>query len=626
MDIGRDVDREMVEYVIEMVHPDYIQVDCKGHPGLSSYPTEVGHRAPGFVQDPLRIWREVTAEHGIALYVHYSGVWDAEAVNRHPEWARINEQGRPDNRLTSVYGPYVDSLLIPQVKELIDQYQIDGAWVDGECWAIERDYRFANFLTMHKQFGLERLPRSPDDPYWYEFSRYSREGFRDYLKYYVTTLHDYAPDFQIASNWAYSSMMPEPVTIDVDFISGDYSAMNSINSARLEGRSMVHQGKPWDLMAWSFTWTDRHFSTKSIPQLQQEAAMVLSLGGGFQAYFPQRRDGSIRRWQMKLMKEAAEFCRAREALCHNAEPIPQIGLIYSGEAFYRNNQKLFAAWHGELVPLRGNLQALLESQNVVDVVMEHHLRDRMREYPLLIYPEWEYIDPEFKQELLEYVNAGGNLLMIGPRAAALFEEELGVTLVGEPEERLNGLEYGGWLGGVRSLFQRVRLGESARPFGKIYNSDPNNVNDMKGPAETAASIRRYGEGRIAATYLNLGERYYNAATSVSRDFLDTLVRELFPEPLVTVEGSHHVDVTANRKNGRVLINLVNTAGPHANENIYVYDDIPSVGPLQVTIRSEEEPEILRLEPLGRELEYTFREGTLTTTVKSLDLHQILVLE
>ena len=75
--VGKNVTPEMVGYIIDQVQPDYIQCDCKGHPGLSSYPTKVGYPAPGFVLDPLRIWRDVTASRGVALYVHYSGVLDA---------------------------------------------------------------------------------------------------------------------------------------------------------------------------------------------------------------------------------------------------------------------------------------------------------------------------------------------------------------------------------------------------------------------------------------------------------------------------------------------------------------------------------------------------------------------
>ena len=63
--VGKRTTPEMVRLVIDKVRPDYIQIDCKGHPGYSSYPTKVGNPAPGFVGDPLRIWRDVTRQRGM---------------------------------------------------------------------------------------------------------------------------------------------------------------------------------------------------------------------------------------------------------------------------------------------------------------------------------------------------------------------------------------------------------------------------------------------------------------------------------------------------------------------------------------------------------------------------------
>jgi hypothetical protein len=611
----------MVEYILDTVKPDYVQCDCKGHPGRSSYPTKVGNQAPGFVLDPLRIWREVTAEKGVALYVHYSGVWDEKAVETHPEWACVNAKGEASKRKTSVFGPYVDQLLIPQLRELVDDYGIDGVWVDGDCWAVEPDYSPAALRAFEKETGIAEAPKSPGDAHWFEFLEFNREGFRNYLRHYVSELHAHRPDFQIASNWSFSSFMPEPVTAEVDFLSGDYLWRNSVNSARFEGRVMAQQGKPWDLMAWSFTWTDGHYCTKSAPQLQQEAAVVVALGGGFQAYFPQKRDGSIRRWQMRVMGEVAKFCRARQALCHRAQPVPQIGLILSTYAFYRQSPQPFAGWSEEVSGIKGILQCLLDGQNVVDIVMEHHLKGRARDYPLLIYPEWAYVDPEFKARLLEYVAGGGNLIVVGARATRLFEKELGVTCQGEPQKRVNGLAFAGHLAGFNSEYQPVQLAPGVRVFGQLYEN-----NDFFGEPMVAASIAQYGRGHIAGVYVNLGERYLNSATTVSRDFLSALVRELFPAPLVEVTGSHHVDVTLSRKDGKLMVNLINTAGSHSNERVNVFDEIPPVGPLRVAVRQSARPKVVKLMPAGKKLAFTFQDGKVTVTVPQVNVHEVLVFE
>jgi hypothetical protein len=625
-EIGKNTSREMVENIIKRVKPDYIQCDCKGHRGLSSYPTTVGHRAPGFVGDPLKIWREVTAEYGVALYMHYSGVWDTEAIKNHPEWARVDENGDIDPNNTSTFGPYVDKLLIPQLKELCDVYGIDGVWVDGECWATCHDYGEKVLKVFAEKTRIKDIPRKPDEPYYYEFTEFCRDAFRKYLKHYVDAMHKHNPNFQIASNWAYSSFMPEPADIDVDYISGDYSLQNSVNSARLEGRCMARQGKPWDLMAWSFSSRFREggSSTKSAIQLMQEASIVLALGGGFQAYFKQKRDGSINDWEMEVMERVAEFCRARQKVCHKAKAVPQIALLNSSADYYRKCRKLFAPWHGELIPIQGILQNLLESQNCVEILSEHHLSGNMETYPLIIIPECKYLGQNFIDELTNYVENGGSLLVIGPTATALFQEQLGIKFEEDIEEdTAKWLEYKGWMAGFKTNFQKVSLNDGVKAIGKLYSE-----NDIKGSYDIAASVNNYGKGKIAGIYMNIGERYINAATSLSRDFLNGIVRELFPEPLVTVQGSHYVDITLNRiADGRFAINLINTSGPHANSNVYVYDDIPSVGPLYISVcMKDKQPSKVTLEPYGEELQYVYDGKYVKIILPRLEIHDIIVVE
>jgi len=103
---------------------------------------------------------------------------------------------------------------------------------------------------------------------------------------------------------------------------------------------MARQGKPWDLMAWSFSFKPefKDFSTKHTVQLKQEAAMVLALGGGFQAYFMQKPDGSIVSWQIPVMKELAEFCRARQEICHGAEAVPKLPFFILRKLFTGETQ------------------------------------------------------------------------------------------------------------------------------------------------------------------------------------------------------------------------------------------------------------------------------------------------
>jgi len=411
--------------------------------------------------------------------------------------------------------------------------------------------------------------------------------------------------------------MPEPVSVEVDFLSGDYTHIDSVNSARLEGRALQHQGKPWDLMAWAFSGSH---STKSIPQLQREAAVVLALGGGFQAYFNQHRDGSVMDWQMKLMAGVAKFCRARQKFCHRAQPVPQIGLILSNEGNYRASQSLFNPWSQQLVPMQGTLNCLLESQHSVEVLMTHHVLAGAKQYPILILPEWETIESKLRKVLLEYVRNGGTLLITGPKAAAHFKKELKVKLTGEATSKHRWIAHEGWLGGIETVTQTASVARGVRTFGKLYEKD-----DFIGDQSIAASITKYGKGRIAATYFNLGERYRKASTSTARRFLDALVCDLFPEPLVEVKGSQYVDVSVNRLEGKLIINLVNTSGPHADNQVYVHDEITPLGPLTLSIRCRNKPKQIMLQPANKPLRFLHQKGVATVVLPRLEIHDIITI-
>lgn len=612
-EVGKNTTPEMVEQILQRVRPDYLQIDCKGHPGYCSYPTQVGKPVPGFVGDPLRVWRDVTARHGVGLFLHYSGVWDSQAA-LNPGWAAIDAQGKPSTQATSFFGPYAEKLLIPQLRELAGDYGIDGVWVDGECWASVPDYGPTAIEAFQKATGFQEVPRKPGEPHWFEFLQFHREAFRQYLRHYITEVKKTHPQFQMCSNWAYTDHMAEPVSAPVDFLSGDYSPEDSVNSARLSGRFLVRQGKPWDLMAWSFT-TRPGRGQKSAVQLQREAAVVVALGGGFQAYHKQKRDGSIFPEQMVTMGEVAKFCRDRQALCHHAMPVPQVAVLLSTAGHYRRIHGLF---NRDLGSVHGALEALLESQYSVEVVAEHQIAGRLAEYPVLVIPEWEYLEPAFGDDVVTYVRNGGSLVLIGPRSTALFQEALGLSFQGSPRPATDlTVENNGTSARIKSAWQPANLGPQATALGRMTASGTD-------PATApAAAIMNLGKGRVAATFFNLGRAYKAAPTEDLRQFLNELVRRVFDQPMVQVEGSRHVDVSVARKDGRLLVNLVNTSGPHRTEPIL--NAIDPVGPLQVGIRLAQAPSKVSLEPGGNTPKHEFRDGLLRVDVPKLEVHQAVVI-
>ena len=596
--IGENTTPKMINAIIDLIHPDYIEIDTKGHPGVSSYPTKVGNHGGSFVGDPLTVWRDVTAKRGVALYAHYSGGLDSLIVQKHPEWAAIDALGKPDESSMSFFGPYVDKLMIPQLIEIALDYGLDGAWVDGECWGARLDYCDAAKAQFTQQTGIRAIPAKPDDPNWSEWMEFHREAFRKYVRHYVTEIKKKAPDFQITSNWIFTEKMPEPVSCPVDFISGDILGRNCINACRFTSRLMARQDITWDLMSWSFLdWSlgtlDPPQTRKPAIQLMQEAACVIAQGGGYQAVFsqagagtPPLRDGSIDLAKLEPMAEVAKFCRERQKACFKAKPISQIAVLYSTSGTYQAISRMEPTETGRGLFERdtnhqhGIVACLLDNQYAVDVLLGAKLAKRFDAYRLVVIGQYDYIEPELRNQIADYVKQGGNLLLLGEGPIKLFNPEISAVTGQE----------------------------------SVHVSAPG-----------SPGFYHVGKGMVGAIPELITDGYGKGPNPVARDIVGAAVKKLLPNPMVVVTGSRNVDVSIMQtQEGKLAVHLVNTSGPHWAGNLI--SSIDPIGPLSVAIRSENKPARVLLEPGGRLCKFDYENRTIHVSVDQVKIHDIVLVE
>jgi hypothetical protein len=625
-ELGADVTEEMIHHLLDRVKPDYVQQDCKGHPGYTSYPTKIGWASPGIQQDALAIWRKVTKQHGVRLYIHYSGVIDHAAVEHHPEWAARTPSGDVyANGATSTFGPYVDELLIPQLKEVFHAYDLDGAWVDGECWGTMPDYSTYALQAWKEATGRDTAPSHPGEPGWHEWLEFNRAQFERHLTHYLDALHAYKPGVEITSNWMYTGFAPRPVKAPIDFISGDYSALDSINTARFESRYISNAGLSWDLMAWGFSWRGgveggRERAYKPAIQLQQEASIVLSQGGGFQVYYVPTRAGWFDEANIDIVGQVSDFCRVRQAVSHKTESIPQIALLLSSYAFYDKTNAVFRAWEGEHTALQGTLHALLESGYSVDVLAEHQFKGNLHQYPVIVLPEIQTLEPAFQQALLDYVAAGGSMVTIGAETAKLFQHALGIKFEDTPVDSIDFVLSDKLLGRCPGLWQAV-VPDSAAVITSRYPTA-----DLRKPGLPAATVNQWQKGKIAGIYGPLGTAHYTYHTPQLRGVLKKVVTEVFPKPLVELDAPPCIDMALRRKGNKILVHLTNTAGMQIANNYTIIDYIPTVGPVRLKIRINQTSGSVKLIPADCPLEVTDAEEGILVTIPALHIHNVLVLE
>ena len=599
-EIGIRTTAEDIERYITAARPDFIQCDCKGHSGNSCYPTKVGNAAKMLRADNLRVFTDTAKKCGIPIYVHYSGVYEVAYTQAHPEDAQCDEQGKPTEN-ASLFGNYVHDLLIPQMKELITEYGIDGAWVDGECWSVYRDYS-----PLAKPYLKDGITRE-------EHNEVMREAFRRYVATYVDELHAFAPNFKITSNWMYATHMPERPTVNIDFISGDYAPNDSLHKARYDARIAASQGKPWDLMAWSFEWS--HFVDKPAVQLMQEAAGVLSLGGGFQLYINQNPDGSVRRMSTARLTALSEFVHARRFLFEKA-PTSDTAVLLSTKSYYKHAE-IFNQGNANACVI-GALNSVLDAGLTASILLEYQT-DRLDKYRAIIVPEWDDIEDAAFDALIDYAKRGGKLIVMGAATVKRFAEAIG-TEVGDVSHVKRAFLKGD--NGEFHSISNLVAGEEIDLLDLTYGDEVLYANnDERNAFISARRTDSLGLGSITYIPFNFGSLYFCFRSRTAWEFVKKAVLALI-KPTVTVNRSG-VDVTFQQDGNALLINLVNMNQGRHSLDYLVYDEIPAICDLTVRVSGEYGNVVM---PLGESFEATSFDGETVIKLDRLDIHTIISLE
>ena len=76
----------------------------------------------------------------------------------------------------------------------------------------------------------------------------------------------------------------------------------------------------------------------------------------------------------------------------------------------------------------------------------------------------------------------------------------------------------------------------------------------------------------------------------------------------------------------VTVNLVNTSGPHWDQQKPLFDSISPVGPLEVAIRTTPKPAKITLQPEDQALGFEYRDGVARLTLPRLAIHSIVLIE
>ena len=645
-DLGLGCDPSKLAAMLRRSGADFVQTDCKGHPGYTSWFSKVPEASvpPQLKTDALFQWRAATRELGIPLNCHYSGIWDAAAAAKHPEWVAVrrcseldsavigqNQEGKDKEWMCPRSG-YLTELLIPQMLELIDRYEVDGFWIDGDIWAVEPCYCERCATAFRAKTGLTELPVCGSDPNWPAWWNFTRESFEEYVTAYTNAVHAHKPGVLVCSNWLQSFCHPGEPRVPTDWISGDNAQVWGLDQSRCESRFISTRGKPWDIMLWAFyfpRWRDpsspRCF--KPVDMLVQEAAVILSHGGAVQLYeyVEGVRDGRLIGWHQDRLGEVARFVKERWPLCCQTETVPQIAVLYSEHHVRATVTGKNVRNAVDNAPVAGAVFALLENHYGVDVLDEWALGPRLSEFPAVVVPEQHRLSDAIVSALTDYANGGGTLVITGADCGARWPDEfLGVTGGSTASERIYHVPAGSEAIPVFSKTWRLLELRGAKPFGSLALSDAIEEDSIGHPA---ASIHRRGKGCVMFVPFDLFRDFKINRYPPTRRFVGDLIAALDIPWEVEVDAPLCIDVTLRKRGNVRFAHLVNRISgiPNQPENGAV-DSIPAVGPITVNWRMPHRPKSVSLVFEQATIEWSWNQGQLTVKIPSVRIHAALEVE
>jgi len=605
-------------------------------------------RLAGVVRDALAQWRAATRALGLPLHAHYSGLWDGAAGAKHPDWRLLTADGTPASppytlaswpsapgAVMCPRGPYLEQLLIPQLLEMIDRYQIDGFWVDGDIWAMQPCYCPRCRRAYTEETGDTDPPLAVSDPRWSPWWDFTRRSFEAFVTRYCDAVHQHKAGVVVCSNWLQTFRHPGEPTVPTDWISGDNTPVWGLDGCRCQARFIATRGKPWDIMLWDFyaahglTEPNSPWVTKPVQMLLQEAAVVTALGGQVQAcdapWTPcGLRTGQHVPWRMRRVRALGQFVKARRRLCQDTETIPQLAVLHS-----EHHARATVSGHNLLgvdtEPVEGAVYCALENHYGVDILDEWALLPRLTDFPVVIVPEQSALSEAMVVALKAYMQRGGKLLLTG---AALFDrfgsDFLGVTAGDMAPSASYHLPAADGATPVYSANWRLLALAGARALCPLGATPLRDAFLLPHPG---ATLHRHGKGKVLYVPGDLFRDFAHNRYPLTRALVGELLRTLAGRLPIEVNAPICVDVVLRRQGRRSIIHLLNRASgiPNQPQNGAV-DEIPPVGPITLILRRPTSPHKVRAAFEKADMPWSFSAGTLTITVPSVHIHLAVVIE
>lgn len=408
----------------------------KFHDGYCTWPSKYRETAPerDFVGE---ITKEATKS-GLGVSLYHSVGPDRWSAEEHPEWACLDQEGNiAFDTIAEVNFPYgcpnsgYRELLLGQIKELVENYDITGFWLDVFTFPMGRGSKSRGCFC--KSCRSAYVKWSGGRTLWEAAGTVEHEAFqRDCLRDLYGEIKEIANGDGVRRPVSFNDSgglwifgpdeYPTYRELDclVDYLSIEGFGASDPRNISFNLRLARSDGKPFESISTisdnSISWTPRNTDLIIL-----EGATITSHGGTYMAAFDPTPDGHIFGYQIEQVAQAKAYLQEREGFLTDTEPVYDVA-VWGHKKGSMPLERGFSGWG----------TALLERHSLFGFLYPDSELER---YPLVIVDGTYPMDKGERERFVDYVEGGGNLIVEysggGFGSDDRFEEMLGVKFLGE---------------------------------------------------------------------------------------------------------------------------------------------------------------------------------------------------
>ena len=578
-------DAEAYAKTLHDAHVNSLVTFAKGHHGYSYYDTELGTKHPGLPDGTDMLGEIVEACHArdIAVAAYYSVGWLTTVEKERPEWMERDSLGRKVGtsgteqleswNLISLHSPYLEEIVLPELRELAGNYDVDGIWIDIiENQPDYSEYAKAAYAKTHNGTTY------PNHAAAVAFAADTRRAAVAAMRAAVKSV---APE----KSFTFNTAGRDPRVSDlVDYHSiethpGATWHQGAWTHALLTMKYLRRHGKPYESTTSRFIHGWGGWDDQPVANMLAVGSRILANGGAINLGDQTYPEGTLDTALYERIGEVFDTIRRRERWALGAEAHPEVALLTAPFDIYA----IYGQNPAQLDPYLGAAKALSQHHWGFSLLSEEDadLAASLARHPITVVPKPNALAPATLTLLADYVRAGGRVLLTESDPAAAMPPAL-ADLAGVVDRGASAYSNG-YLAldtsvarGIRrssllvpSTFRRVAptdAGTLATFVEPLIEPRPEDLfffrhGELSPPGDSTgyAAIARRPMGRGEAIYVAapIFEAYLTQHQWYLGEVADRLLESFGTRRAVRVEAPRSVEVTLTEKDGHLVVHLVN---------------------------------------------------------------------